>query len=271
MSGLEIAILAATGLVAGVFGTMVGIGGGIIFVPVFLLVFHFSPQQAIGTSLAAVFFNALSGSISYLRQKRVDIRAGWKFAAATLPGAWLGAWLARYFTATTLELAFSILLMVMGVLTILRAAPRQKDPEKEVKYTRTLVDAAGHSFRYSPREKTGIFISFFVGVISTLLGIGGGIIHVPALILVLGFPVHLATATSHFVLAISTFFGSLSHLVLGNILFIPAIIVAIMAIIGAQFGARLSRKANSKLIARLLALAIFLAGIRLLLSSLGIF
>ncbi len=89
MSGAEIAGLAVLGFLAGVFGTMIGIGGGVIFVPVFLLFFHFAPQQAIGTSLAAVFFNALSGSLAYLRQKRVDIRAGWKFALATLlPKYW---------------------------------------------------------------------------------------------------------------------------------------------------------------------------------------
>ena len=98
MSIVDVSILATTGFFAGIFGTMIGIGGGIIFVPLFLLVFQYTPQQAIGTSLVAVFFNALSGSISYLRQRRVDIKAGWKFAVATLPGALLGAWLARYFT-----------------------------------------------------------------------------------------------------------------------------------------------------------------------------
>jgi uncharacterized membrane protein YfcA len=270
MSGIEIAILAATGFFAGVFGTMIGIGGGVIFVPVFLLVFHFTPQQAIGTSLAAVFFNALSGSISYLRQKRVDIKAGWKFAVATLPGAFLGAWLVQYFTSYVLELVFGFLLLVMALFIFLRREPGYGDKGKN-KNTRTIIDFRGEVFEYTPREGLGITISFVVGIISSLLGIGGGIIHVPVLIYLLGFPVHIATATSHFVLAISTFSGSITHLTLGNILFLPAIIVGISAMVGAQIGAMLSRRVKGLLIARLLAIALLLVGVRLLLKALGVF
>ena len=270
MSGVEIIILAAVGFFAGVFGTMIGIGGGIIFVPVFLLFFHFTPQQAIGTSLAAVFFNALSGSISYLRQKRVDIRSGWKFALATLPGAWLGAWVARFFSSLVLELVFGLLLVAVAIFISLRGEPRQRDHGDNT-YTRTLVDFRGEVFKYSPRVGVGIGLSFLVGIISSLLGIGGGIIHVPALIFLLGFPVHIATATSHFVLAISTFSGGAAHLALGNVLIVPAIIVAALAIPGAQIGAVLSRRAKGRLIARLLAVALLLGGLRLLLKSLGVF
>ena len=270
MSGVEIIILAVTGFFAGVFGTMIGIGGGVIFVPVFLLVFHFTPQQAIGTSLAAVFFNALSGSISYLRQKRVDIKAGWKFAVATLPGAFLGARLVQYFTSHTLELVFGFLLIAMALFIFLRKEPSYGNKGKN-KNTRTIIDFRGEVFGYTPREGLGVTISFVVGIISSLLGIGGGIIHVPVLIYLLGFPVHIATATSHFVLAISTFSGSITHLTLGNILFLPAIIVGISAMVGAQIGARLSRRVKGLLIARLLAIALLLVGVRLLLKALGVF
>ena len=270
MSGAELALLAVMGFFAGTFGTMIGIGGGIIFVPVFLLFFHFTPQQAVGTSLCAVFFNALSGSISYLRQRRVDIKAGWKFALATLPGAWFGAWLSQFFTSRILELTFAILLIALAVFIFLQVEPRQKDKSEE-KNRRSLVDFRGGVFRYSPKEGIGIVISFLIGIISSLLGIGGGIIHVPALIFLLGFPVHIATATSHFVLAISTFFGSVSHFYLGNILVVPAIIVAALAIPGAQLGGALSRRAKNKLITRLLAAALLLAGLRLLLNSIGVY
>lgn len=270
MSGVEIVILAALGFFAGIFGTLIGIGGGVIFVPTFLLLFHFTPQQAVGTSLTAVFFNTLSGSLSYLYQKRVDLRAGWKFALATLPGALVGAWLARYLTSLILALVFGFLLIGVAIFIFLRAEPHKRD-ESGDRYTRTLIDFQGEVFKYSPKEGRGIAVSFVVGIISSLLGIGGGIIHVPMLIFLLGFPIHIATATSHFVLAISTFFGSGSHLLLGNVLILPAIIAAAFAIPGAQIGARLSRKVRGKLIAYLLAIALLLAGLRLLFKSLGIF
>src|SRR4030042_984805 len=235
MSGVEVAFLAGLGFFAGIFGTLIGIGGGVLFVPVFLLVFDFTPQQAIGTSLVAVFFNAFSGSLSYWRQGRVDFRVGWKFALATWPGALLGAWLARYFTSLILALVFGLLMIGVAMFIFFRPEPEQGEKGKR-EGNRLLIDSQGEVFRYSPKESTGIAISFLVGVISSLLGIGGGIIHVPVLIFLLGFPVHIATATSHFILAISTLFGSGAHLLLGDILFIPAIIAAAFAILGAQIG-----------------------------------
>ena len=268
MTGFEIGILIATGFLAGIFGTLIGIGGGIVFVPVFLLVFHFTPQQAVGTSLVAVFANALSGSISYLRQKRVDIKCGWKFGLATLPGAFLGAWLADL-TGNMLVIIFGFTMIILAIFTFFSRFHYRTDQTKA--YTSTITDAHGEVFRYSPRVGMGIVISFFVGVISGLLGIGGGVIHVPALIGLLGFPTHIATATSHFVLAISSFGGGISHIMLGNVLILPAVIVGVSAIPGAQIGAAISRRVTSHVITRLLAVALVIVGIRLILKGFGVF
>jgi len=113
-------------------------------------------------------------------------------------------------------------------------------------------------------------ISFFVGYLSSLLGIGGGIIHVPVLARVLKFPVHTATATSHFVLAILALAGSLAnlfsgHLTLGITRLVP---LSMGVVIGAQFGAFLSSYIHSQWIIRGLALALAFVGIRILLVSL---
>jgi uncharacterized protein len=270
LSIFEIVGLAATGFFSGIFGTMIGIGGGVIFVPIFLLVFHFTPQEAAGTSLFAVFFNALSGTISYLRQKRVDIRAGIKFTLATIPGALLGVWLLNYISSNVFGIIFACLLIIMSIAIFLQRAPHEATKIDPLR-ARTLTDAAGHSFTYAPKEGWGIALSFLVGVLSSLLGIGGGIIHVPAMIYLLGFPVHIATATSHFVLAGSSFFGSVTHIYENHVLFIPALIVAGAAIPGALIGASISRRLKGILIIRFLAVALASLGIRLLLKSLGVF
>jgi uncharacterized protein len=270
MTGLEITGLATTGFLAGIFGTMIGIGGGVIFVPIFLLVFHYTPSQAAGTSLFAVFFNALSGTISYLRQKRVDIKSGIKFMLATIPGAFLGTWLSQYLSSNAFGTIFAFLLIITSIYIFLRREPNIKNDVK-INHTRIFTDAHGHSFEYSPKVGWGITLSFLVGVLSSLLGIGGGIIHVPAMIYLLGFPVHIATATSHFVLAGSSFFGTLSHLTMGNVLILPAIIVGGAAIPGALIGATISHRLKGLLIIRFLAVALAFLGLRLLLKSLGIF
>ena len=107
---------------------------------------------------------------------------------------------------------------------------------------------------FQSRKKLGIILSGFVGFISSIFGIGGGVIHVPTMIYALSFPPHMATATSHFVLAVSSFFGVISS-------------VGIGAVIGAQIGARLSRKTRPRSIILLLCLALFLLGIRMIVES----
>lgn len=246
--------LFSLGFLVGAFGTLIGVGGGIIFVPVFLLVFHWTPQASIGTSLAVVFFNAISGSIAYIRQKKVYYDAAIRFALATLPGAFIGSYLAEYFTNSSFRIAFGILLMVMAALTYFRPSKKSEQTDFDEK-----------SFHYNRTQ--GIVLSALVGFLSSILGIGGGIIHVPAMVYLLSFPPHIATATSHFVLAISSLFGVISHFLLDNILVKPALIIGSGAILGAQLGARLSLKVKSRSIMLILAISLFLLGLRLILTA----
>lgn len=247
-------LLLLLGFSVGAFGTLIGVGGGFILVPIFLLFFQWSPQHAIGTSLAIVFLNAISGTIAYVRQKKVYYDAAVRFSAATLPGAFAGSYFAQYFTSDSFRLTFGIFLMLVAGLMFFRsaasAAAKDFDPDR-FQYNRTL----------------GVALSVVVGFLSSILGIGGGIIHVPAMVYVLGFPAHVATATSHFVLAISTFFGVLSHYLLGNVLSIPALTIGAGAVAGAQFGARLSLKVKSRMIIILLSAAMLILGLRLALAS----
>ncbi len=80
MGLLDVLILIVLEFLVGSFGTLIGADGGWLLVPVLLLGYRLSPPDAVGTSLALVFMNALSGSIAYLRQRRVDLSLGWKFA-----------------------------------------------------------------------------------------------------------------------------------------------------------------------------------------------
>jgi uncharacterized membrane protein YfcA len=115
-------------------------------------------------------------------------------------------------------------------------------------------------------------LSFGVGFVSSLLGIGGGIIHVPALVRVLGFPVHVATATSHFVLATTAGAGTATHLATGafHTGWRRTIALGLGAVIGAQIGARWARLAPPSLILRALAVALLLVGGRVLVQAAGL-
>ncbi len=271
---LSAAELLGFGILVGAYGTMVGAGGGFLVVPAMLLIYHVRPEQAAGTGLAVVFLNASSGTISYARQGRVDYKAGLLFALATLPGAVSGAYVSRLLTGRVFDLIFGFLLLAIAVFLIIRPTAQEEYAEALLeeaeqlpwwRVRRRLTDAGGESFHYRYNVLAGMAISFAVGLLSSVLGIGGGIIHVPVLIHVLGFPAHIATATSHFILAISALVAGSTHAALGHVLVGPALLMGIGVAGGAQLGAPLARRLRGSLVIRLLSLALILVALRLLL------
>jgi uncharacterized membrane protein YfcA len=272
MSGLG---LVAFGLIVGTYGTMVGAGGGFLIVPVLLLVWHLPPALAAGTSLAVVFLNAAAGSTSYARQGRVDYKSGILLALPTLPGSIAGAFIADRISGRVFHVIFAVLLLTVASLLLWKPVGRGEEPTVRHEFDpngpwwrmqRVVIDKTGHEFRYQYNLIYGLLISFGVGFMSSILGIGGGIVHVPALIHLLGFPSHLAAATSHFILAISALVGAGTHVALGNVLFIPAGLMGVGVIVGAYFGAKLAHKSKGAVTVRLLSIALIVVAIRLLLK-----
>ncbi|HKA24941.1 MAG TPA: sulfite exporter TauE/SafE family protein [Candidatus Eisenbacteria bacterium] len=259
------------GFVVGVYGTLVGAGGGFLVVPFLLLVKHFDAAQAAGTSLVVVFLNALSGTIAYARQKRIDYKSGLWFAGAALPGSLLGAYGVNFLSQRSFHIAVGALLsMVAGILLVRPHGALAGAQARAARQTggllpveRRLVDAEGRVFEYRYDRFVGLVLSFFVGFLSSLLGIGGGIIHVPALVLLLAFPAHISTATSHFILAITAAMGAASHAALGHVQFGPALAMGAGAVVGAPLGAKLSQRTGGAWILRGLAIALLVVGIRL--------
>jgi uncharacterized membrane protein YfcA len=262
---VDAATRVALGLAIGTFGTLIGAGGGFILVPLLLLGYQFPPADAVGTSLSLVFLNALSGSLAYLRQRRVDLALGWRFAAATLPGAVGGAWVTRSLSSRTFGQAFGVLLIGVAVLLFLgrTAAPSSRAGARQI------VDASGETHHYRVDVWKGVLVSLAVGVISSVFGIGGGIIHVPFLIVVLGLPVHVATATSHFVLSISAFAGALTFLLLGHVHLPTVGLMGAGILVGAQLGARMSIGTSAGVIRRVLAGSLAIVGARMVVMGGG--
>jgi hypothetical protein len=256
-------ILVLIGALIGSLGTLIGAGGGFLLVPLLLLVFHLPPPDAVGTSLSLVFLNALSGTLAYLRQRRVDLRLGWTFAAATVPGAVGGAYVARALSSDTFSLGFGLLLLLIATLLVWgkTAAPSRRAR------VRAIVDARGEAHLYHVDAWKGVVVSFGVGLLSSVFGIGGGIIHVPFLIVVLGLPVHVATATSHFVLSISALVGAVTFLGLGHVDLRLTALIGGGILVGAQLGAHASLRAPARLIRQLLAAGLALVGMRMVLGA----
>ena len=245
---VEDLILLPIGFLIAIYGTLIGAGGGFLAVPILLLFFSFTPQMAVGTSLVLVFFNALSGGIAYARQKRIDYKLGIPFALLTIPGAVIGALLSTLFTAQIFKTIFGILLLLSAGTLIIR--PRGQPVSNLTRRNQMFY---------------GYATSFVVGFISSIFGVGGGIVHVPAMIYLLNIPIHIATATSHFILIISALTGVISHSALNHIAYTEAAYLSIGALAGGQIGAYLSSKTRETMIARSLGLGLALVGLRLLL------
>jgi uncharacterized protein len=243
--------LIAIGFIVGTIGTLIGAGGGFLLVPILLLLDpHMTPDVVTGISLAVIFFNAASGSIAYARMGRIVYKAGIIFALAALPGAIIGVYTTSHIPRTVFNGIFGCLLIAASVYLMTTSETQTEEKQLE---------------NYNLGMGAGI--SVVIGFLSSVLGIGGGIIHVPALTRILDFPVHIATATSHFVLSITALVATIIHLMngtlkgqLGTILWI-----SLGAIIGAQVGAKLSNQMKGSWIIRALAAGLGLIGIRILL------
>ena len=236
----------AFGVLVGAYGTLVGAGGGFLVVPALILACGFDPKLAVGTSLAVVLCNAMSGTWAYARRGLVEWRTALVFAAATVPGSLLGPHLLAMVPERAFKAAFGLLLLGLAAWLLFKPAPP--------------ADAGG--------ARRGLFwgavLSLGVGFLSSMLGIGGGVIHVPVLIYLLGFPAHVAIATSHATLAVSAGFGVAAHAREGQVLWGTALPIGLGALVGAQAGAWLSRRVAMPWVIRALGAAIALVGVRCL-------
>jgi uncharacterized membrane protein YfcA len=264
-------LLALLGLAVGGFGTLVGAGGGFILTPVLLVIYPGESAASITSiSLVVVFFNALSGSIAYRRLRRVDYRSGIQFAIAALPGSVAGATAVRFVPVRVFD-AIMAAVLAFAAFAVVRLRPHAERPvPRGPTVPRHLLDAEGIEYSYRVPVRRGVLYSVFVGFLSSFLGIGGGIMHVPLLVGTLGFPMHIATATSHFVLVFMAGAGSITHLVAGSLTvghgLRRAAALSVGVLPGAQLGARASRRMSGPSIRRVLGVALAVLAIRLLIS-----
>ncbi len=273
-SVLELAGLAALGLVVGAYGTIIGAGGGFVVVPLLLLIYPGSgPENVTAVSLAVVCANATSGSFAYARQRRIDYVTGAIFVVSSIPGVVAGAIVVHYVPERVFTTLFGIILLAMAAVS-LRAGSRAVRPPESGRgvLVRRLTDPEGRVYRYAYRVWQGVLLSMGVGFVSSLFGIGGGVIHVPAMITLLHIPVPYAVATSHFILAFMSGGATIIHAFdgsLGGEEAVRAAALAAGAVPGAQIGAFLAHRIHGRRVLQLLAVAIVVLGVRLLIRGLA--
>ena len=267
-NNMELLGLFIIGIIGGTWGSIIGAGGGFIIVPA-MLIFQptLSPATVTAVSLIAVLANGISGASVYAKLKRIDYKSGLLFLIATLPGGVVGALLVNHINKDLFQNLVGILLVLIAIYVFFKKSPSGKSLT-ETSFNRSITDSTGSIYKYQVRIFTGIPIVFIVGFIAGMVGVGGGIVNVPAFILLVGLPLQIAVATSQFMIVGTSLASNITNILEGDLSgqWPIAITLAIGTIIGGQIGSRLSQKISSILVVRALAVALLLVGLRLLSS-----
>lgn len=237
------------GFVAGILGSMIGLGGGIIVVPV-LTFFGFSPTLAASNSLFAAFSNAVGSTVSYSRQKRIDYSLGLKLGLLCIPGTVLGAFISSDVTPAIFKILFGFVLISSAFYIFLR----KKIETKEKTLTKIMIVIV-------------IAASFFAGMLSSFFGIGGGIVFVPLMVVGIGMTMKKAAPTSQFVLLFASLSGIITHSFLGHPDFLQAGLLAAGSFVGGIIGARISLDIKERSLQILVSAIIIIAAIKLFFDS----
>lgn len=264
-------ILIGIGVIGGVIGALAGLGGGIIIVPALLFlgsstdwIEPLTPQVAVGVSTVMMIFTGLSSTLSYLKRKIVDYKAGLIFFCGSAPGGIVGAHVNKILNMDAFSLYFGLFMVLMGLLMFLKNRIRpigfKPGPGKIVN---TYKEENGKEISYGYRPWAGIAIAFVVGFSSGLFGIGGGSLMVPAMLLLFFFPPHVAVATSMFMVFLSSITNSITHISLGNVNWPYAIALIPGAWMGAKLGAYINARLKSSSLENILKIVLIIIGLRL--------
>jgi uncharacterized membrane protein YfcA len=269
IAALSSAALFAAGLLIGGYGTVVGIGGGPLLVPILHLAYAWPIEEVVANSLFVVFLNAASGSIGYAAQKRIDVKGAVAFSLAAMPGAVLSGLVHHLVRVPFFDLIFGVFLLGLAGYTMMRLdgidRPRRHRGSKRGLRRIVIVDAFRQRHDFHSNHSLGISLNLVLGFVSGFLGIGGGVLQVPILVFLLGYPIHIATATSHFVTMLTSAFALAPNVLLGNVHFLATAWLAAGVVVGAQIGAKLALRLRSKAILYLFAAILVVFAIRLFL------
>jgi uncharacterized protein len=226
--------LAILGLFAGGLGALLGIGGGLIIIPVLTLFFGVPIHQAIGTSLCCVIATSSGAAASYVEHHLTDVRLGMTLELATTIGAVGGSLVAALISREGLSVLFAVLLTYAGGAMIHKARhPGEMASEVSLDYK-------------VRRLPAGLLASGGAGMVSGLLGVGGGPIKVPVMFLLLGIPFKIATATSNFMIGVTAAASAFIYFSRGDIPLLVAAPTAVGVFVGAGLGTHLMRKTPSR-------------------------
>ncbi len=252
---LELLLAAPLAFLVGLSLGLLGGGGSILTVPVLVYVLHLDPKTAIATSLVVVGVTAAAGALRHAHHRNLDLRVGLGFGVAGIVGASVGGRVAamQAVPGAALLLTFALLMVVVAA-TMLRGGARSGESiATEVRAEASLAKVAGYGV--------------LGGALTGLLGVGGGFVIVPMLLLVARLPMHLAVGTSLVVIAMNCAAGLVGFLGHVPIRWSLALTFAIVSVAGSLVGATLAPRVRPQRLRRAFALLVLVTGTAILIEK----
>ncbi|MCP4631986.1 MAG: sulfite exporter TauE/SafE family protein [candidate division Zixibacteria bacterium] len=257
---LDIIILILATILAGFIGSILGLGGGIVLVPFLTLIFDFPISSAVGTSLVAIVITSAGASSVYLSRGQVSIPAAYRLELFTVLGATIGGLSAKYLPAKLIAVTFGIVLLFTAynmIKSVFKRKAKDTKPESNKTWNFNDVNRKNRIQSYGG--------SVAAGIVSALLGVGGGVLKVPILNLILGAPIRVSVATSALMIGITASAGAVHYIVSGHVNPITAMIVAASIFIGARSGAIIAARIKVEYIRTAFGLILIYTAIRMFL------
>jgi uncharacterized membrane protein YfcA len=246
--------LTLVAVAAGVLGSLIGLGGGVVIVPALTILYGVNIRLAIGASIVSVIATSSGAAAAYVREKMTNLRAGMFLEIATTTGAVSGAYLTTLLPARFLFAFFGIVLGYSAFATFRKrhaAQPLTVSNDRIANY----FNLHGSYFDVAEDKeisykvvgtKLGLFLMYVAGLVSALLGIGSGALKVPAMDSAMHLPIKVSSATSNFMIGVTAAASAGVYFVRGQIDPIIAAPVAAGVLVGAMFGAKVLGRITSK-------------------------
>lgn len=287
--------LIAVGLVTGTITSLVGASGVMVVVPALTMIFHMNAHMAIGSSLLVDVITSAVVAIGYFRAKNVRLKEGLWIAVASILGAFVGARWAGTIPEGPLTLVFAIVMIISGIATLINAAKKspaaagaEKAPAQSADATvsgnsdvkavdgktgETAKDATPASSGTAPTQKglhfnaawqqilALIIVGFVIGIISGLVGAGGGVMVLIALIFILRYPMHEAIGTSTVIMAITALASTIGYGAQGSIDYQWSLLIALGAVVAGIIGSKFANKIDERRLKQIVSVIFIVIGL----------
>lgn len=270
MDPLVVVSLIVLGIVAGIIGSLFGIGGGIIFIPVLTIVYKMPAIEAAAISLIGILALSAGAASYYAEHKVANIRLGLYLEIGTTLGAVIGAFVAGMIEEWIVFMVFAAFVIVNGLRMLLSRGKDCGSTEGEHEFTFHDMKT-GEDIGYDLKNKVGgTIICVIAGIYSSVTGVGGGVIKVPVMNNFMNVPLKAATATSSYMIGITAFCGAMVYFIGGNINLVAASAVAIGSYVGMLIGTRASKRFDTSSLKKYFAFVLFASALSMILKAGGI-